>query len=60
MTLLETPRDRAGSLILALAFGILIAVAPFLSGLLGAGVLYVVFVPLYRRLERRMRPAIHP
>jgi predicted PurR-regulated permease PerM len=57
MTLLATPRDRAGLLILALAAGILIAVAPFLSGLLGAAVLYVVFVHLYRRLERVMRPA---
>jgi len=58
MTFLETPRERAGLLILALAVGILIAVAPFLSGLLGAAVLYVVFVRLYRRLERKMRPAI--
>jgi predicted PurR-regulated permease PerM len=57
MTLLATPRDRAGLLILALAAGILIAVAPFLSGLLGAAVLYVVFVHVYRRLERLMRPA---
>jgi predicted PurR-regulated permease PerM len=56
MTLLATPRERAGLLILALAAGILIAVAPFLSGLLGAAVLYVVFVRLYRRLERVMRP----
>jgi predicted PurR-regulated permease PerM len=56
LTLLATPRERAGLLILALAAGILIAVAPFLSGLLGAAVLYVVFVRLYRRLERVMRP----
>jgi predicted PurR-regulated permease PerM len=58
VTLLDTPRDRAGFLILALAAGVVIAVAPFLSGLLGAAVLYVVFVRVYRRLERRMRPAI--
>ena len=57
MTFLSTPRDRAGLLILALAIGVLFAVAPFLSGLLGAAVLYVVFVHLYRRLERVMRPA---
>lgn len=57
MTFLETPRERAGLLILALAIGILLAVAPFVSGLLGAGVLYVVFVRLYRRLERVMKPA---
>jgi predicted PurR-regulated permease PerM len=57
MTFLATPRDRAGLLILALAICVLFAVAPFLSGLLGAAVLYVVFVHLYRRLERVMRPA---
>ena len=56
MTFVATPRDRAGLLILALAIGVLFAVAPFLSGLLGAAVLYVVFVHLYRRLERVMRP----
>ena len=57
MTILDTPRERASLLILALAIGILLAVAPFLSGLLGAAVLYVVFVKLYRRLERIMKPA---
>jgi predicted PurR-regulated permease PerM len=57
MTFLTTSRERAGLLILALAVGILFAIAPFLSGLLGAAVLYVVFVHLYRWLERAMRPA---
>ena len=57
MTFLGTSRERAGLLILALAVGILFAVAPFLSGLLGAAVLYVVFIHLYRWLERSMRPA---
>jgi predicted PurR-regulated permease PerM len=57
MTFLATPRDRAGLLILALAVGIIFAVAPFLSGLLGAAVLYVVFIHLYGWLERAMRPA---
>ena len=58
MTLLQTPRDRAGLLILALAAAILVAIAPFLSGLLGAAVLYVIFVKPYRRLERSMRPGL--
>jgi predicted PurR-regulated permease PerM len=58
MTLLKTPRDRAGLLILALAAAILVAIAPFLSGLLGAAVLYVIFVKPYRRLERSMRPGL--
>jgi predicted PurR-regulated permease PerM len=58
MTLLQTPRDRAGLLILALGAAILVAIAPFLSGLLGAAVLYVIFVKPYRRLERSMRPGL--
>jgi predicted PurR-regulated permease PerM len=51
---LDTPRDRAGLLILALGVAILIALAPFLSGLLGAAVLYVMFISVYRRLNRVM------
>lgn len=52
MRFLETPRDRAGLLILALGIGILLALMPFLSGLLGAAILYVMFVGTYRNLCR--------
>ena len=38
-----TPRERAGLLILVWAGALLVALAPFISGLLGAAVLYVVF-----------------
>jgi len=58
MTFLATRRDRAAFLILVLAAGILFTVAPFLSGLLGAGILYVVFVKPYRRLARATRPGV--
>jgi predicted PurR-regulated permease PerM len=58
MTLLQTPRDRASVLIFVLGVLIVIALAPFLSGLLGAAVLYVIFVRLYKRLERTMRPGL--
>ena len=54
MKFLETPKDRAGLLILALGIAILLALMPFLSGLLGAAVLYVIFIGLYRRLARVM------
>jgi predicted PurR-regulated permease PerM len=54
MKFLETPRDRAGLLILALGVAILLALMPFLSGLLGAAVLYVIFIGPYRRLSRVM------
>jgi predicted PurR-regulated permease PerM len=54
MKFLETPRDRAGLLILALGVAILLALSPFLSGLLGAAVLYVIFSGFYRRLASVM------
>lgn len=56
MKFLQTPRDRAAFLILVLGAAILFAISPFLSGLLGAAVLYVIFVRPYRRLERLMKP----
>jgi predicted PurR-regulated permease PerM len=58
MALLQTPRDRAVALILLLAVAIAIALTPFVSGLLGAGVLYVIFVNPYHRLARIIRPGI--
>jgi predicted PurR-regulated permease PerM len=54
MPLLTTRRDRAAVLIMALGVAILIALAPFVSGLLGAAVLYVLCVGPYRRLHRVM------
>jgi len=50
----ESPRDRAGLLIVALGVAILIALVPFVSGLLGAAILYVIFVGPYRRMARVM------
>ena len=58
MTFLYTPRDRAGVLIVALAVAILLALSPFLSGLLGAAVLYVVFIGPYHRLARAVKPGL--
>lgn len=54
MQFLDTKRDKAGLLILALGVTILIALTPFLSGLLGAGVLYVLCIGPYRRMARVM------
>ena len=58
MSFLDKPSDRAGLLILLLAAAIFVALSPFASGLLGAAVLYVVFVNPYQRLERVMKPGI--
>lgn len=48
--------DRARARILIIALGVLILVAllPFVTGLLGAAVLYVVFGRLHARLARRL------
>ena len=54
MRFLESPRDRAGLLILVLGVAILVALIPFLSGLLGAAILYVIFVGPYHRMARVM------
>jgi predicted PurR-regulated permease PerM len=56
MLSLHEPRDRAALLILLLATAIALALIPFLSGLFGAAVLYVICLRPYRWLERRMRP----
>lgn len=58
MGFLQTPRERAGALILALGLTILVALLPFTSGLLGAAVLYVVCVGPYQRLRRIMSPGL--
>lgn len=58
MRTLESPRDKAGALILLLGAAILVALAPFLSGLLGAAVLYVLFVEPFRRMSRVMPEGI--
>lgn len=58
MPVLQTPRDRAAALIFALAVAIVLALTPFLSGLLGAAVLYVIFLDPYRRLAKWLKPGI--
>src|SRR5262249_52864599 len=56
MSFLDTERQRAAWLILALGLGLLWVLWPFGTGLLGALVLYVVFAPLHRVLTRWIRP----
>ncbi|MEP6492031.1 MAG: AI-2E family transporter [bacterium] len=56
MALFKAARDRAVILILVLAIGVAVALSPFVSGLFGAAVLYVMFVRVYRRLIRVIRP----
>jgi predicted PurR-regulated permease PerM len=53
---LDTNHQRAALLILLLGAGIVIALAPFATGLIGIPVVYVIFAPLHDWLARRVRP----
>ncbi len=53
------PRQRrAAALIILLGIAIVLALSPFMSGLLAAPVFYVIFEPLYARFARRARPSL--
>ena len=52
---LESRRRRAQILIVALGAAVAYAIAPYVSGLLGAAILYVIGAPLHRRLARVIR-----
>ena len=54
MRFLDSPRERAQGLVVALGLLLLVALVPFVTGLIGAVVLEVIFAPVQRRLRRRM------
>jgi len=54
MPFLDTNRQRAAGLIMALGLALLVTLWPFSTGLIGAPVLFVVMAPLHRWLSRRM------
>lgn len=54
MALFDTKKERAALVLGLLALGLAFALAPYVSGLLGAPVLYVLFAPFHRWLSRRM------
>jgi len=58
MSLLDTRRHRAAALVILLGTGLLVALAPYASGLIGALVLYVVFQPLHAWLARRVNTSL--
>ena len=57
MTVLSTRQQRAGLLIFALGAGLVYALWPYFSGLLGAPILVVIFGGLHKRLSRSIGPA---
>jgi predicted PurR-regulated permease PerM len=58
MVFLDTKKERAALIILLLAVGLAIALGPYVSGLLGAPVLYVLFHPMHRWLAKKMPPRV--
>ena len=59
MAFLDTKRDRAAFLIFMLGLGLAYALWPFSTGLIGAPVLYIMFVPIYRGLVGRgLKPGL--
>lgn len=62
MPLFDSPHRRAALIVGILGIGIVIALAPFASGLIGAPVLYVIFRPICKfvggRLSRRATAAL--
>lgn len=58
MPFLKANQDRAALLVALLGVGLAIGLFPFVTGLLGIPVLYVIFAPVHRRLTRWLRPSI--
>lgn len=58
MNYFDSPHLRAAVLVVLLGIGVTIALAPFVTGLVGAPVLYVALAPVYRLLVRWFRPSI--
>jgi predicted PurR-regulated permease PerM len=54
MAFLDSKQQRAALFILVLGAGLLFALWPFATGLIGAPVLYVIFAPLHKTLARRL------
>jgi predicted PurR-regulated permease PerM len=58
MPILDTERQRAAWLVLALGLALVYALWPFSTGLIGAPVLYVVLAPVHRWLTRWLPPGV--
>src|SRR6266702_816242 len=58
MPFIDTNHQRAARLLLVLGLGLVIALSPYATGLLGIPVLYVVFAPAHQWLCRRVQPRL--
>jgi len=58
MPLIDSNHQRAALLILLLGIGLVIALTPYATGLIGIPVLYAVFTPVHEWLSLRVRPKL--
>lgn len=58
MAFLDTNHDRAALLLFALGLALVIALTPYITGLVGIPVLYAVFATPHDWLARRVRPKL--
>jgi predicted PurR-regulated permease PerM len=58
MPLFDTNKQRAMLILVLLTVGLAITMAPYVSGLLGAPVLYVIFAPFHRWMSRKINPQL--
>src|SRR5437867_7043030 len=58
MPLIDTNHQRAALLVLLLGLGLVIALTPYATGLIGISVLYAVFAPVHAWLSLRARPKL--
>src|SRR5438046_6398154 len=58
MPLIDTNHQRAALLVLLLGLGLVIALTPYATGLIGIPVLYAVFAPVQTWLSLRARPKV--
>src|SRR5213592_5063701 len=58
MPLIDTNHQRAALLVLLLGLGLVIALTPYATGLIGIPVLYAVFAPVHAWLSLRARPKL--
>src|SRR2546429_7488408 len=58
MPLIDSNHQRAALLVLLLGVGLVIALTPYATGLIGIPVLYAVFTPVHEWLSLRVRPKL--
>jgi predicted PurR-regulated permease PerM len=58
MPLIDSNHQRAALLILLLGVGLVLALTPYATGLIGIPVLYAVFTPVHEWLSLRVRPKV--